>query len=323
MDLRHFDELEKCYHVLTAGTSWTQTLYSVPVDFSLSAKKIKDQNAREPRYIAKFNLEGYIVKPSGGKLSRGKVTITAEVPVNGQPKATIEMTGQPKRVVVFTNNKLHEVLNTYPRTLITKHKYSNALIIENAITGEFLVTAQTLDMRLTKFIQKTQTQLTGLCGSSSLLMKGKELKGTKTCTYTKPILEVASQRVQTGSCPQLEGPVKTELEKEKAKCEEASFHEVFGQGSGNGMALKYGGEHFNSGIAGGMGKGSGSGRGGYAMGGVSGSGGNGMGGDYEIGSKRPCFDDLHDCEFQEQLNGCPNLLKQGHCAKHCGLCHNW
>ena len=59
------------------------------------------------------------------------------------------------------------------------------------------------------------------------------------------------------------------------------------------------------------------------MGGVSGSGGNGMGGDYGIGSKRPCFDDLHDCEFQEQLNGCPNLLKQGHCAKHCGLCHNW
>ena len=97
-------------------------------------------------------------------------------------------------------------------------------------------------------------RLTGLCGDG-LSMKGKELKGTKTCTYTKPILEVASQRVQTGSCPQLEGPVKTELEKEKAKCEAASFHEVFGQGSGNGMALKYGEEHFNSGIAGGMGKG--------------------------------------------------------------------
>merc|ERR1711962_1927506 len=67
------------------------------------------------------------------------------------------------------------------------------------------------------------------------------------------ILEIASQRVQTGSCPLLEGPVKTELEKEKEKCEAASFHEVFGQGSGNGMGLKYGREHFNSGIAGGMG----------------------------------------------------------------------
>merc|ERR1712126_447728 len=109
------------------------------------------------------------------------------------------------------------------------------------------------DMSLSPYVIKDS--LTGLCGSSSLFMKGKELKGTKTCTYTKPILEVASQRVQDAYCPQLEGPVKTELEKEKAKCEAASFHEVFGQGSGNGMALKYGGEHFNSGIAGGMGKG--------------------------------------------------------------------
>merc|ERR1711962_1027086 len=103
-------------------------------------------------------------------------------------------------------------------------------------------------------------RLTGLCGDLTLSMKGKELKGTKTCTYTKPILEVASQRVQTGSCPQLDGPVKTELEKEKAKCEAASFHEVFGQGSGNGMALKYGEEHFNSGMGGGMGKGTFGGR---------------------------------------------------------------
>ena len=82
-------------------------------------------------------------------------------------------------------------------------------------------------------------RFTGLCGNSPLSMKGKELKGTKTCTYTKPILEIASQRVQTGSCPQLEGLINAELKQEKSKCGAASFHEVFGKGPGNGMAPYY------------------------------------------------------------------------------------
>merc|ERR1712136_684859 len=244
-----------------------------------------------------------------------KTVITFEFPVNGQPKATIEQAIDGKHVptkkITFTNNKRVEEVNNLGRTMISKTPFDNALFIENYSIGDLEFNGKTLFLNMVQPHFENR-RLTGLCGNSPISMKGKELKGTKTCTYTKPILEVASQRVQTGSCPQLEGPVKTELEKEKAKCEAASFHEVFGQGSGNGMALKYGEEHFNSGIAGGMGKGSGSGRGGYGMGGV-----------YGIGSKRPCFDDLHDCEFQEQLNGCPNLLKQGHCAKHCGLCHNW
>merc|ERR1712168_1761081 len=167
-----------------------------------------------------------------------------------------------------------------------RSQLDNTVLIENPVIGDILFTGQ--------------------CGTGlHLSMKGKELKGTKTCTYTTPILEIASQRVQTGS-EELEEPIKTELEKEKAKCEAASYHEVFGQESGNGMAFKYGGEHFNSGIAGGMGKGNFGGRLGYGMGGVSGSRGNGMGDDYGIGSKRPCFDDLPDCEFMERLNGCPN-----------------
>merc|ERR1712168_171301 len=121
-----------------------------------------------------------------------------------------------------------------------RSQLDNTVLIENPVIGDIL--------------------FTGLCGTGlHLSMKGKELKGTKTCTYTTPILEIASQRVQTGS-EELEEPIKTELEKEKAKCEAASYHEVFGQESGNGMAFKYGGEHFNSGIAGGMGKGNFGGR---------------------------------------------------------------
>jgi len=327
IDLKHFDDLDKCYHVITAGqVSMVGFCSPPPATFSVSAKRIKDQNT--PRYVVKMETEDTRCISDLQK-ELVKTVITLEVPVNGQPKATIEQTINGKHVptkkITFTNNMNTQVEIVYNlgRTMIGKSPFDNTLLLlANNVIGDLGFNGKALFVRLTQ-PQAEDSRLTGLCGNLPLSMKGKELKGTKTCTYTKPILEVASQRVQTGSCPQLEGPVKAELEKEKAKCEAASFHEVFGQGLGNGMAFKYGEEHFNSGIAGGMGKGSGSGRGGYGMGGVSGSGGNGMGGDYGIGSKRPCFDDLHDCEFQEQLNGCPNLLKQGHCAKHCGLCHNW
>merc|ERR1711962_237319 len=159
----------------------------------------------------------------------------------------------PTKNITFTNNKIVEIVNNLGRTIISK-SYDNILFIENDVIGFFEFNGKFLNMQMIppRFEDR---RFTGLCGNSPLSMKGKELEGTKTCTYTKPILEIASQRVQTGSCPLLEGPVKTELEKEKAKCEAASFHEVFGQGSGNEMGLKYGGEHFNSGIAGGMGKG--------------------------------------------------------------------
>merc|ERR1712168_39924 len=299
IDLKHFDDLDKCYHVITAGqVSLAGFCSPPPATFSVSAERIKDQNT--PRYVVKMETEATrCISDLQKELI--KTVITLEVSVSGQPKATIEQTKNgehlPTKNITFTNNKIVEIVNNLGRTIISKSPFDNTLLIENDVIGFFEFDGKFLNMLMIppRFEDR---RFTGLCGNSPLSMKGKELKGTKTCTYTKPILEIASQRVQTGSCPLLEGP-------------------------GNGMGLKYGGEHFNSGIAGGMGKGSGSGRGGYGMGGVSGSGGNGMGDDYGIGSKRPCFDDLPDCEFMERLNGCPNLLKQGHCAKHCGLCHNW
>merc|ERR1711862_657216 len=75
-----------------------------------------------------------------------------------------------------------------------------------------------------------------MCGNSNLVMKGIELKGIKTCTFTNPALEVASHRVQTGSCPQLNDTVKAELEKEQTQCQSGHFGNA-GYESGNGMSL--------------------------------------------------------------------------------------
>jgi len=256
IDLKHFDDLDKCYHVITAGqVSMVGFCSPPPATFSVSAKRIKDQNT--PRYVVKMETEATrCISDLQKELI--KTVITLEVPVSGQPKATIEQTKNgkhlPTKNITFTNNKIVEIVNNLGRTIISKSPFDNTLLIENDVIGFFEFDGKFLNMLMIppRFEDR---RFTGLCGNSPLSMKGKELKGTKTCTYTKPILEIASQRVQTGSCPLLEGPVKTELEKEKAKCEAASFHEVFGQGSGNGMGLKYGGEHFNSGVAGGMGKG--------------------------------------------------------------------
>merc|ERR1711962_1635250 len=256
IDLKHFDDLDKCYHVITAGqVSLAGFCFPPPATFSVSAKRIKDQNA--PRYVVKMETEATrCISDLQKELI--KTVITLEVPVNGHPKATIEQTINGKQVptkkITFTNKKMVEVVNNLGRTMISKSPFDNTLFIENNIIGMLEFNGKTLFVNMIQ-PRFEDGRLTGLCGDLTLSMKGKELEGTKTCTYTKPILEVASQRAQTGSCPQLEGPVKTELEKEKAKCKAASFHEVFGQGSGNGMALKYGGEHFNSGIAGGMGEG--------------------------------------------------------------------
>merc|ERR1712180_561815 len=247
IDLTKTGFLDGCYHVLTSRT--TIYRYRKESFFSVSVKNLKDQNS--PRYAAKFEYEmpNYQAGPR-------KVSIIIEIPVNGQPKATIEQTGQPKKEVTFTNNKKVE---HFPDTSkIETYQHNTAVALYLTTFGRFYFNGNTLDMNIwqdEKCTPSTCDKLRGLCGTSNLNMKEEELKGIKTCPYTKPVLEVASQRVQTGSCPQLEGSIKVELEKEKAKCKAASFHEVFGQGSGNGMALKYGGEHFNSGIAGGMGEG--------------------------------------------------------------------
>jgi hypothetical protein len=63
-----------------------------------------------------------------------------------------------------------------------------------------------------------KNKLAGICGASNLNIKGGEPTGFKSCAYSKASLEVASNRIQAGSCPQLEQSIKEELEKEKGQC---------------------------------------------------------------------------------------------------------
>merc|ERR1719436_720208 len=86
--------------------------------------------------------------------------------------------------------------------------------------GKIRVQADAVDL---KILQQFKGHMSGMCGNSNLVMKGKELKGINTRTFTKPSLEVASHRFQMGSCPQLQGSVKAELEKEKNRMSIRTF----------------------------------------------------------------------------------------------------
>jgi hypothetical protein len=64
-----------------------------------------------------------------------------------------------------------------------------------------------------------KNKVVGVCGVSSLGIKGQaNTGGYKKCTYSKASLEVASYRIESGSCPALKSSMKKELEKEKGQC---------------------------------------------------------------------------------------------------------
>jgi hypothetical protein len=64
-----------------------------------------------------------------------------------------------------------------------------------------------------------KNKVVGVCGVSNLSIKGQANKGGyKKCTYSKASLEVASYRIESGSCPALKSSMKKELEKEKGQC---------------------------------------------------------------------------------------------------------
>ena len=112
--------------------------------------------------------------------------------------------------------------------------------------GKFTVQPEALFIKL---LGNYKGHLNGMCGNSNLVMKGIELKGIKTCTFTKPALEVASHRVQTVSCPQLRDTVKAELEKEETQCQSGHFGNV-GYENGNGMSLPRKGYDMGLGVSG-------------------------------------------------------------------------
>jgi hypothetical protein len=71
-------------------------------------------------------------------------------------------------------------------------------------------------LQVNQFYKFYKNKLAGICGAG--VCKSAKSSGHHSCKYTKSILEVASNRIQTASCPQLKQSIKEELEKEKAKC---------------------------------------------------------------------------------------------------------
>jgi hypothetical protein len=64
-----------------------------------------------------------------------------------------------------------------------------------------------------------KNKVVGVCGVSSLSIKGQANNGGyRKCTYSKASLEVASYRIESGSCPALKSTIKKELETEKGQC---------------------------------------------------------------------------------------------------------
>merc|ERR1712088_420913 len=63
-----------------------------------------------------------------------------------------------------------------------------------------------------------KNKVVGVCGVSSLSIKGQNKGSYKKCTYSKAPLEVASYRIESGSCPALKSTMKKELETEKGQC---------------------------------------------------------------------------------------------------------
>lgn len=68
-----------------------------------------------------------------------------------------------------------------------------------------------------------RNRLCGLCGDQNL-QKAADLRGPRQCVYSRPLMEVASYRVQTATCSALAAPIKLQFEKERREC--AKFKEI-------------------------------------------------------------------------------------------------
>merc|ERR1719309_707498 len=76
--------------------------------------------------------------------------------------------------------------------------------------------AETITLRVSTSFKN---QLSGLCGSSNLSMKGVEPTSLSSCRYSKPSLEIASSMLHTGASAPLNHSIKQELQKEQEQCQ--------------------------------------------------------------------------------------------------------
>merc|ERR1712179_503610 len=181
---------ETCDHVLA---------YDFRSSFAVSVRKKLDQG--QIRYAASIRC----------RVNDKFAELRLEFPLNGQPKLTVQSAGTPAKEINLVDNKPFIL----PNSVTVQNIGGSYVLITIPGVGHIGYDGKAILMDISSTFRG---HLKGLCGSSNLNMKGGEHSGIKTCTYTKPSLEIAANRVQTGSCPQLEEPVKAELKKEMAKC---------------------------------------------------------------------------------------------------------
>jgi len=243
-----FNETDDCYHVLAKNDVRTS---SSSTSFTVMVKPIRQRYDTPHIQPTRYDTR---VEYRTSKTGPAQVSITLHFEKygnngKGKPMATIEQQNRPKKVIEFDgrNNPFHKLEHGESLLFINYH----VIFLRIPEIGKIRVQAEAVDIRI---LQQFKGHLNGMCGNSNLIMKGRELQGINTCTFTKPSLEVASHRFQTGSCPQLQDSVRDELEKEETKCQSGHFGNSEYE-TGNGMNLLQEGNSMSLGVTGGVKKG--------------------------------------------------------------------
>merc|ERR1712126_35707 len=242
-----FNETDDCYHVLAQNDGRTS---SSSTSFTIMMKPIRESPQHESLQQTLYDTR---VEYRTSKTGPANVSVTLHFDKlrnnqhgkHGIPIATIEQQNGLKKVIAFNGKNPHNRLEGGVTLFFVN--YDIVLLVIPEI-GKIRVQAEDVDIDIS---QKFKGELSGMCGNSNLVMKGRDLKGINTCTFTKPSLEVASHRFQTGSCPQLQDSVNAELEKEETKCQSGHFGNSEYE-TGNGLSLLQEGNSMSLGVTGGV-----------------------------------------------------------------------
>jgi len=136
--------------------------------------------------------------------------------------------GQPKAELMSKLNDRHGLRISLPLnqevalpglqgTMLKNVGNKVLLSLNDVMDMEF--DAETITLRVSTSFKN---QLSGLCGSSNLSMKGVEPTSLSSCRYSKPSLEIASSMLHTGASAPLNHSIKQELQKEQEQCQRKS-----------------------------------------------------------------------------------------------------
>merc|ERR1712055_143113 len=131
--------------------------------------------------------------------------------------------GQPKVQFITSSGAQRDIdlpLNTeasLPGVMgATLKNIGNKVLFGNNDAMDLEFNAEKITLRVSTIYRN---QLSGICGSSNLSLKGSASTNLSSCRYSKPVLEVASNMLQTGSSTPLNHFIKQELRKEQAQCQ--------------------------------------------------------------------------------------------------------